>query len=81
MGIAFFVKWTIRSPFIINYIPILFVFIKVLKNEKNHNKKRIFLFFNEILFKFRCEWECEWELEWELPRFLDQLLISERILC
>jgi len=73
MGIAFFVKWTIRSPFIINYIPILFVFIKVLKNEKNHNKKRIFLFFNEILFKFRCEWE--------LPRFLDQLLISERILC
>ena len=38
-------------------------------------------FFNEILFKFRCEWECEWELEWELPRFLDQLLISERILC
>ena len=77
MGIAFFVKWTIRSPFIINYIPILFVFIKVLKNEKNHNKKRIFLFFNEILFKFRCEWECEWEL----PRFLDQLLISERILC
>ena len=48
MGIAFFVKWTIRSPFIINYIPIIFVFIKVLKTEKIIIKREFFYFLTKF---------------------------------